>query len=128
MECSDAQGGVGGKPWIGGEISLDLGNAQAGIMPQLNLGLSNTNWGGFALPFSTYRFGAPGCTVYNDAVVALGARVNDNGFAKIVIPVPNDLNLVGFTFYSQWLMLAPGANTLGVLLSDGMEIQIGSGY
>jgi hypothetical protein len=113
---------------IGRTVSYQIGHATPGALAQLNLGFSNTDWAGFALPFDLNPYGAPSCIVYNDALVGLGAVVGSNTYVQIDIPVPYDPSLVGITVYTQWQVLAPGANNLGVLVTNGMETLIGGGF
>lgn len=117
-----------GVPAIGRTLTYQIGHATPGAFAQLNLGLSNTDWAGFTLPFDLNPYGAPGCIVYNDALVGLPATIGANAYASVNIPVPYDLSLIGLTFYTQWQVIDPTANALGILVTKGMETRIGGGY
>ena len=41
--------------------------------------------------------------------------------AKVPVLVPNDAALQGATFYLQWQVIDPAANTRGFILSDAAE-------
>ena len=117
-----------GTPAIGETITFQVNHATPGALAQLNLGFSNTDWAGFTLPFDLAPYGAPGCTVYNDAMFGLPAVIDNNNGSRFDIPVPNDPNLIGLTIYGQWQVLAPGANMLGILVTNGVEVRIGGGF
>jgi hypothetical protein len=48
-----------------------------------------------------------------------------NGTASIVVPIPADRTLAGGIFYSQFWFLDPGANNLGLFVSDSRTNTIG---
>ena len=45
--------------------------------------------------------------------------------AQFPFPVPSDPGLIGVTINTQALTLSPGANALGALTSNGIEMRIG---
>jgi hypothetical protein len=57
-----------------------------------------------------------------DASVLL---VGANGRATFELPLPNWSGLVGLSFYNQALVLDPGANPLGAVVSDAAEAIVG---
>jgi hypothetical protein len=68
--------------------------------------------------------GMPGCSrhISMDASVLL---VGANGRATFELPLPNWSGLVGLSFYNQALVLDPGANPLGAVVSDAAEAIVG---
>jgi hypothetical protein len=93
----------------------------------LILGLSNTHWlsmGVRDLPMSLAPFGAPGCHLLVSGDFFTGV-VNTTGTATQGFPIPLDLSLLGLHIYFQGYVEDPGANVLGVAVSNGLDITIG---
>jgi len=82
-------------------------------------------------PIDLTTIGAPGCWIYVYPwftltawpVVQLGSRQR---FAIAEYSVPNNPNLVGATFGSQWLAPDLANNPLGLAVSAGAEIRLGA--
>ena len=114
-------GGGGSAPWIGDTLQLSLtglaGTAAAAIGV---IGVDATEWNGLPLPLPLGGIGMTDCElqVRIDAITGLGGP-------QWSIPVPNLPSLVGSRAYCQALVLAPGANPLGALASNGVELGIG---
>jgi hypothetical protein len=74
----------------------------------------------------------PNCTLLVDPagpVVTLPARTSAIGRAGFRFSVPNDVNLIGQTLPTQWLILDPQGETyggVGIALSDGAEWRFGT--
>lgn len=75
-------------------------------------------------PVSLTALGMPGCssTVSTDGAYFLAGQ---NGMASYRLPIPNLPSLVGLHFFNQALVLDPGANPLGAVVSDAAEGVIG---
>ena len=88
-------------------------------------GFSNKTSAFGPLPFSTTPFGAPGCfgRVSADATLFLFGAANA---AQWNFTIPNDPTLGGLQLYNQALVLDPGFNALGGVLSDAAAMLIGS--
>lgn len=94
---------------------------------------SVVTWVGSAspAPFDLTPIGAPGCTFAVEPWAVLPAvpvfpATTSFGYAWAEHPIPNLPQLSGAVFASQWFELdAPPGNTLGVVLSDAIEITIG---
>jgi hypothetical protein len=85
-------------------------------------GFSSTSWGGIPLPATI-----PGttCTIYTDLKIAYPAvAVNLAGLASTTVFIPNDVNLIGGRYYTQWLGI-DGTTQLGFTLSNAIETTIG---
>ncbi|MGA1523509.1 MAG: DUF1681 domain-containing protein, partial [Planctomycetota bacterium] len=93
----------------------------------LGLGFQDQRLAGvLPLPIDLGTLGAPGCQIHVD-LVALGAAATDGlGFARQSLTLPVQGGLVGQTFYAQWLVLSPAANTLGLVTSAGAACRIGN--
>lgn len=70
--------------------------------------------------------GMQGCflNVSTVSYVALNTAANAAGQATLALPLPDAPVAVVGDVYSQWIWLAPGANTLGVLASQGIKHSI----
>ena len=75
-------------------------------------------------PIDLASFGMPGCAqhVSIDATRFFGLVGNPAPFS---FGVPNDPGLTGVRIQSQVLTLSPGANALGALTSNGLELKFG---
>ena len=90
-------------------------------------GTSNTNAPGLgALPFDLSIAGMTGCTLYQSAEVfglpTVGTGVA--GEAYFSLHIPSDPLLVGQHIYLQAFSIAPGANLLQVVSSNGIDFLI----
>lgn len=56
--------------------------------------------------------------------VAAAGDVDGGGFAQIILAVPSDAQLVGGTLYSQWAVLNPAANPLGIQTAASLAVTI----
>jgi hypothetical protein len=74
--------------------------------------------------FDLTALGAPGCSQYviaDNGTLLFGSGSQSNTLG----PFPNDPIWIGLPFFSQSASLVPGANTLGVLTSNGNRLVIG---
>jgi hypothetical protein len=112
-----------------GATGVFLGRGPTNALVLHALGLSNTRFGAVPLPFDLTAAGAPGCHLYNDWLL-LGAAVTDGrpgwpfGDARVELVLPLDANLVGGTVFSQWLLVNPAVNALGIATSHGVEARL----
>ena len=115
-----------GMPSIGNaNFAIQLFDGSAGGLALCTLGLSDTVWGGGALPFPL----GGGCSVLVDPLMALMRPITGtapgDGRADLPLGVPNDPTLVGGALFTQWLTLDPAApNPFALVTSSGMQIRI----
>ena len=65
--------------------------------------------------------GAPGCHLYaSPDLIVPGAALDGEGFGVDLFPVPQDPGLLGLPLHFQSIAIAPGANPLQLLLSNGV--------
>lgn len=90
----------------------------------VDIALLAMGFGKPAAPVSLQSFGMPGCSlaINPDAIAGL---VGANHQARFELPIPNKPPLVGLRFYHQALVLDPGANGFGAVVSDAAEGVIG---
>jgi hypothetical protein len=90
-------------------------------------------WGGFdkrflagqpVLPLSLQQFGAPGCVLLAPPIASAALALDPSGRASFPLPIPNDPRLHKAVLFGQWGILAPGANALGFVVSDGGAVRI----
>lgn len=112
-----------GNPIVGGTLSTFLANLPA------NCGAAGLAWGlnaGAPLPLSLAFLHAPGCFAHHDAAVSAGTpMLVQLPVATATAAIPNLPAAVGLTFFLQSWALAPTANPLGLLTSNGLQVQIG---
>ena len=87
-------------------------------------GFGRTTWAGNPLPFDLQPLGMPGCLL---AIDPLEATLMDNlgGNATWTIPIPNRLDFAGGVFYVQGMVLDPGVNPAGAVISNAGEVRVG---
>ncbi|MCI0588175.1 MAG: VCBS repeat-containing protein, partial [Planctomycetes bacterium] len=91
-------------------FGLRLEDAPPGAPTLLLVGLSNTTWGGVALPAPLPA--SPGCLVRvaGDVLVTPSPGVTSPaGVAQAALPIPSVPGLAGSTLYAQWILLDPGS-------------------
>jgi hypothetical protein len=114
-------------PAVGAPFSVVMDRGPTNAPAFLGLGFQDQRLAGvLPLPIDLGTLGAPGCQIHVD-LVALGAAATDGlGFARQSLTLPVQGGLVGQTFYAQWLVLSPAANTLGLVTSAGAACRIGN--
>jgi hypothetical protein len=77
-----------------------------------------------AVPVPLSAIGMPGCAL-GIQVDAVGLLTAQGSTAPFRLPIPDLRALVGLRFYNQALVLDPGANSFGAVLSEGSDGVIG---
>jgi hypothetical protein len=128
--------GAGGAPRIGSEgyvgtgstFDITLTDATPGQLCLLFIGTSETFWplAAAPLPFEATIFGAPVNYVWTDWDANLFFNVNSDaeGCGKISFAVPAGPTFAGFRFMAQFLIPAPGATPIGLVVSDALVVRI----
>lgn len=114
-----------GTPQLGDVFGVGVRHAPPFGVAILSHGLSAQSWGGLALPFDLAALGAPGCKILADTFLWVPLPIGANGQGEVVYPVPADPSLTGTVFYNQGLILDPGANALGLAVTNGGRALIG---
>ena len=112
------------RPQLGTTLTVNVSNMPTSIGVMMT-GFSNTNSVFGALPFDVTVYGAPGCfgRVSTDATTLLLGASNTAAWNFVV---PNDPGLSGLPLYNQALVLDPGFNALGAVLSDAAGLIVGN--
>ncbi|MHC4852089.1 MAG: hypothetical protein ACYTF5_08730 [Planctomycetota bacterium] len=106
-----------GVPTVGKPFSVDLSMARASSKTLFAIGIKKTSTN---LAF----IGAPGCTLLTDPIFVLGLTTTATGTSTVQQTVPNDVNLIGVTFYTQFAV-ADVVNAAQVVFSAGGEGKVG---
>ena len=108
--------------------------ALLGVVPTqvaaVSFGWSKTTYNGNALPLDLGSIGMPGCWQLQSQE-SLAQPVSTGpatGTLRYDVAIPNSSIWFGVKFYAQAFCLAPGANALGVITSNGIEWTIGDNY
>jgi hypothetical protein len=115
---------INGLPRIGQTSTITFGNVPPPGIVFGFLGLSNTVSAFGLLPIDLGVLGATGCMlrVSPDVSLALPAVA---GSASMTFSIANDPLLLGFTFHTQAMVIAPLANPFGALTSAAATAVVG---
>lgn len=111
-------------PTLGQVFQLDLSQSRANRPAIAAFGFSNTKFGAFTLPLDLTPI-APGCFLFQSLDILLPGTLLPGNKAKALLPIPNNTQLKGATFYNQWLIFEPGGNALNWLFSSAGQGTIG---
>jgi hypothetical protein len=116
---------VNGRPVVNRSYDVELAEANKVSVAILFTGSSDQNAGGIPLPFDLAAVGAPGCKLLVSLQILLTTPTDQNGLAKVTLPLPNDKSLIGAKLFQQWAVVDPSANALGLAWSEGGKGTIG---
>ena len=109
---------AGGRPLVGRAFQVTLRAAAANSGVALSFDLFPQN-----IPMDIN--GMPGCTLLAIPLISLPAVSDANGKANVPLLIPPIPALVGGTLFVQWAIPDPGANQLGLVLSNGGRFTLG---
>ncbi len=115
----------GPLPRVDGVFTLQLSNLPAGNLGAFVVfGFSATDWLGIPLPSDLSSVGMFGCTAYVsvDAAFAVGTA---GGTAQLPVTIPNDPSLLALHFFNQAVVVDPGVNAFGGVVTNAAEGIIG---
>ena len=116
----------GSLPWAGYPFVVNVTNLPASSLrvPFGLLGVSRSSWQGLSLPVDLGVIGMPGCNLHvgMDVTFPLSAPT---GTASWSLTLPASPTFVGSSLYQQVCVLDPGANALGVSISNAGEAYVG---
>jgi hypothetical protein len=114
-----------GRPVLGQPMSIDLSGARALAVGVNMLGVSNTKFGAFDLPFDFTAWGAPGCQMLASLDLLAALLTDAQGKASVAFTVPNQAALIGVLFFDQFVVLDKPANQMGATFSNGGRATLG---
>jgi len=114
-----------GRPVLGQVASATIANAPTPLAA-ITLGFNNQFFGPFALPVTLTGIGMPGCDLLHSAdLLGLGVSALSATTLSFSLPLPNAPSLLGSHVYLQAYAIAPGANPLQVIISNGIDWLLG---
>ncbi|HEX5053216.1 MAG TPA: hypothetical protein VFZ65_15685 [Planctomycetota bacterium] len=111
------------RAWLGGTLGVTVSLAPLSVAVLIT-GLSDQSFGATPLPLDLSMLGMPSCDL-RVAPELLQLGVGTHTRVTFEQPIPADPAVVGTPFYQQALVLAPGANAAGILVSNSMRASIG---
>ena len=115
----------GELPWAGDLLTVELTDLPPSGSAFGLLGFSRTRFGQLVLPFDLGVIGMPGCLLYCGGDIGV-SFANLGGRAAWPIAIPTDPAALGTVFYVQGAVVDPGANLLGVVVTNAGEARIGA--
>ena len=111
-------------PTLGATIVVKFGRLPTPNTVAMLIGASNTVSSLGPLPIHLLSVNAPGCALRVSLEVPV-TLVGSGGSATLSLPIPNQPQLLGVPLYTQGLVLDPGRNGLGAVMSDSAILRIG---
>lgn len=110
---------AGSTPRLGATLTLELTSLPSGALAAF------TNFGFVPQSVDLAPIGMPSCTLLTsiDAVLPMplgGGRANNT------FRIPNDQSLMNGRMYTQGIVVAPGINAVGIVMSNALELTIGA--
>lgn len=112
-------------PWTGERYEFGLANVSPGAAAVMLTGFANQSWGGRTLPAELAFLGAPGCFLHLEPFVSYPFSVGPSGALRWSITVPSQVSFAGIGFFDQAVVVAPGANPAGIVVSNALLSTIG---
>ncbi len=111
---------AGGIPALNSTLVFEYSGHPANTAGILVMGIDDAKFLGIPLPFDLSFLGMTGCSLYQDIRFSINYTVGAQGTGTSQINIPNTPSMAGFPFFWQGIVVAPGANTPGLLLTNGM--------
>jgi hypothetical protein len=112
----------GGRPVLGQLFNQDIGGISAGSpLGFMILGFTSYAPAGIDLT----PLGAPGCHQYQSLDADVLFLIAAPGTTTFGLSIPNNASLGGVVVFSQAAVLAPNANALGIVASNGASLSLG---
>lgn len=115
-----------GQARIGMTGYYRLSGAPANANTFLIFGLSNTVWNGINLPVDLGIIGAAGCPASIDHLIVLPGLAGASGNRQVSYVYPNVAAFVGRLLFSQYFIVDPGANALGLVTTNNFRTTLGA--
>jgi hypothetical protein len=112
-----------GLPWLGDTLTLRVDAVPATATAVVDLGFSNTSYGGTALPFDLAALGYPGCQIVAAPEFVLFAGGGPQAVRTLPLSLPNIAAFAGTELFLQAVFL-DGA-TQSIFTSGGRRARLG---
>ena len=113
------------RPVLGSIVTLELAGVASAVSTWVALGLSDQTAGGVPLPIALSGIGMTGCVLFASVDATVQVPISA-GVAVLPLQVPIDPALYGAMVFATGIAVEPGANPLGVLLSNACALTIGA--
>jgi len=108
-----------GVPEIGNTFKVNLSQAATNTVAVLYLGVNRLN-------LDLTNIGMPGCRLYQSLNVLLGGvPTGASGSGSLTFGTPNAAALVGVRYFNQYIVIDRGANSVGLVTTNGGAATIG---
>lgn len=105
-----------GQPRFGGMLDVELRGGRPGFATSLHIGLPAS--------FDLTPIGMPGCSLLERPFHAIPRTLGPRGLAAASFALQPTLLPAGVDFTFQWFSLDPAANSIGVTLSDALDLRL----
>ncbi len=112
-------------PWIGETFTTRVSFLSPGDTAFGLLGYSNTQWSGLPLPFDLSFMGMTSCMLHVSPDLPSIPLTKVGSTAYWPLELPCDPEFVGTEFFQQTLVLSPGANSAGAIVSNAARSVVG---
>ncbi|HKD99601.1 MAG TPA: hypothetical protein VKE69_01220, partial [Planctomycetota bacterium] len=112
--------GMRGDASIGAPLTVTLHGATQSSVVALGIGTSAP--GGLLTPLDLSYLGATGQYLWFFPDIGLTTFCGPSGTVEMAISIPAVASLVGAAIPFQWTALEPGANPLGIVVSEAMSV------
>lgn len=114
-------------PKIGEVFAAKVSGIPAGPLTRVLglVGRSGSSWGTIPLPLDLGILGMKNCSLLVSIDLPMIPINHTAGLATWDMPIPNSAALAGSRFFAQALVLDPGVNAFGAVVSNGMECLLG---
>lgn len=119
------EGNPAQRPVLGSRFGVRGSNLPSARPSVLYVGGSNREYLGTPLPIDLSVIGMPRCALLASPDVSIGFS-SGAGQVTRTFPVPNVPQLASYSVFLQTVHLDPGANPLGVTVSNGLTARIGA--
>jgi len=114
------------NPKINSSLVINLTYARPSSTAFMLLGVSNSSWLGFGLPFNLTPFGAPNCFLRISGDVVSNVPVGATGTGSFTLPIANNVGFIDAVIFAQYLVNDPPINALDLVASNSLRIVIGN--
>lgn len=115
-----------GLPQFGQTLTLDLSGGQPFLPGFMITAFDRTQWLSFPTPVHLAMFGAPNCYNQTSSDIVSLVLLDGTGAGSSAFTIPNNPGLGGFTWHNQGAVLAPGVNSIDMLVTNAGTAVVGN--